>query len=398
MPSRAASACDLGGFAGDGQGGVGDGDVEVFGHLVLVDDLADLEPDPVRTGQPAGGDGGDRGPGCLRWREQLAAFAGPLGGQERVAAGDEAFPGVVGVADLGEVVLVEQGRLQRPAFGGEGLDRRCPQRGQPAQVGPVGTDRGDPGVGDHPAVPDHHQLGEPEPVPHHLDRLDERGRVGGVAGEHLDRDRTAGWVGEQSVLDLGPVLLPVPGVAPFRQRAVAALHPGGGQVEQRHPRRVGLRGQVALGELGLDGVLSAEQPVHRGIGLIGRRAGHLQVDAQGGVVPPGRGGQLRGRVHHPGDDQRHRQVPVTPGRAQQAGQTQRGGLRPHRRHMPVRQRAGDLLAWPAGTSYCPRNPASPVDHGRRQRGDVGQGLMLDLAVLAEGAAQVGDWYSRRCPA
>ena len=127
---------DLAGPAGDGQGGVGDRDLEVFGHLVFVDHRADPEPDLVRAGQPAGGDRGeDGGQEVFGGGEQFAAFAGPFGGQERVAAGDQAFAGVVGVADLGEVLLVEQGRLQRPAGGGERLDRRGAERGQPAQVG-----------------------------------------------------------------------------------------------------------------------------------------------------------------------------------------------------------------------------------------------------------------------
>ena len=93
---------------------------EVLGHLVLVDDLADPEPDLVRAGQSAGGDrGGDRGAGGLGGGQQLGAFAGALGGQGRVAAGDQPFAGVVGVGDLGEVLLVEQGQLQRPVLGGQ---------------------------------------------------------------------------------------------------------------------------------------------------------------------------------------------------------------------------------------------------------------------------------------
>jgi hypothetical protein len=46
--------------------------------------------------------------GCC---EQLLALAGPLGGQDRVAAADEPFTRVIGVGDLGEVVLVEQAPL-----------------------------------------------------------------------------------------------------------------------------------------------------------------------------------------------------------------------------------------------------------------------------------------------
>ena len=84
---------------------------------------------PIRSApvQPAGGDRGDeRGQGVLGGGEQLGAFAGPLGGQERVAAGDQPFSGVVGVGDLGQVGLVEQGQLQRPVVGGELGDRRGP--------------------------------------------------------------------------------------------------------------------------------------------------------------------------------------------------------------------------------------------------------------------------------
>ena len=52
-----------------------------------------------------------------------AGLVGPLGCQGGVAAGDQAFGGVVGVGDLGEVGLVEQGHLQGPVIGGQGGDR-----------------------------------------------------------------------------------------------------------------------------------------------------------------------------------------------------------------------------------------------------------------------------------
>src|SRR6266511_262966 len=70
--------------------------------LVLVDDLADLEPDLVRANQAAFGDRGQGlGERGLGGGEQFLAFAGPFFGEVGVAAGAEAFPGVVGVADLG---------------------------------------------------------------------------------------------------------------------------------------------------------------------------------------------------------------------------------------------------------------------------------------------------------
>jgi hypothetical protein len=51
--------------------------------------------------------------------EQLAAGAGTVGGQDRVAAGDQPLAGVVRAGDLGEVLLVEEAELERAAVGYE---------------------------------------------------------------------------------------------------------------------------------------------------------------------------------------------------------------------------------------------------------------------------------------
>jgi hypothetical protein len=40
---------------------IGDGDVEVLGHLVLAEDLADLGADRGGAGEPVGADAGDEG-------------------------------------------------------------------------------------------------------------------------------------------------------------------------------------------------------------------------------------------------------------------------------------------------------------------------------------------------
>jgi hypothetical protein len=103
---------------------VGDVQPVVLGHLVPADDLPDPDPDLPVIGQAARGHGGDDlgqlGVGRVQQRQ---ASAGPLGSQGRVTAGDQAFPGVVRVGDLGEVGLVEQGHLQRSVVGGQGRDR-----------------------------------------------------------------------------------------------------------------------------------------------------------------------------------------------------------------------------------------------------------------------------------
>ena len=80
-----------------GEAGIGDGDVEVLGHLVLVQDLAGLLPDLGGAGQPAGRSaGGDRGEQLLGGREEVFALAGALAGEGGVAAGDEPFAGEIG--------------------------------------------------------------------------------------------------------------------------------------------------------------------------------------------------------------------------------------------------------------------------------------------------------------
>ena len=284
-----------------------------------------MGPAPVSLPGPDPGD--DGGEQLLGGGEQVLAGAGAVGGQHRVAAGDQPLAGEVGGGDLGEVLLIEQRHLQRAAVGHQLADGRGAQRGDP----PVGCVRPlrpvlplvqgpDPGAGDHPPVADHDHLGQPELLPDHVRDFGEGAGVAGVAGEDPDRDRAAGRVGEQPVLDLQFAFLAVPGVAAGGQRAVPSLPARRRQVEQRHPRRVGLRGQVAAGQLRLDRVLPVLQPVHRRVDVIGGRPGHAEVGAQGGVVPPGQGGQLRARLDDPGDDQRQGQVPRPARRAQQGGQ------------------------------------------------------------------------------
>ena len=81
----------------------------MLGGLVLADDLADLDPDRPGAGEPPGLDAGEDGGEELLGRvQQVLALAGPVGGQGRVAAGDQPFAGVVGGGDLGQVLLIEQ--------------------------------------------------------------------------------------------------------------------------------------------------------------------------------------------------------------------------------------------------------------------------------------------------
>ena len=157
------------------------------------------------------------------------ALAGAVGGQDRVAAGDQPLAGEVIGGDLGEVLLIEEAELERAVVGHQLADGGGAQRGDP----PVGVRplrpvfllvQGlDPGAGDHAPVADHDHLGQPELLPHHVRDGGERAGVAGVAGEHPDRDRAACRVGEQPVLDLQRFLSCRPGSSRGRPAGSASL-------------------------------------------------------------------------------------------------------------------------------------------------------------------------------
>ena len=352
-----------------------------------------IGPAPVSLAVDAGD---DRGEEFLGGGQQLVAGAGAVGGQDGVTAGDQPLAGEVRRGDLREVLLVEQGQLQRPVVGHKLFDGGGAQRGDPlVGVRPLGpvvllVHDVDAGRGDHPAVTDHDHFPQAEFLADHVHDGGERGGVAGVAGEDPDRDRAAFRVGEQPVLDLQFPFLAIPGVAAGGQRAAPAFQPRRGQVEQRHPRRVHRRAEVAAGQPGLDRVLPVPEPVHRRVDVVGRRVRDAEVGAQGGVGPPGQGGQLGGRGDDPGDDQGQGQVPLPSRRAEQGGEPQLGGHGVDGGGVAVRQRPGDgdgagggdeLLAFEAGVDQ--------VDDVAWQRGQVGDGLVLDHAGIAVGAAQVG---------
>ena len=153
--------------------------------------------------------------------QQVLAFAGPLFGQRGVAAAHQPLTGIVRGVDLGEVVFVEQAQLQRVGFD-EGLDLWGAQRGDPVQAGRAQL-VGDARRGEHAAIADQADPGEPEAV-FELGDLGGQGfGVGGVAVEHLDRYRYPGGRAEQPVDDLQPALDPVACVPDLAQRAGAAL-------------------------------------------------------------------------------------------------------------------------------------------------------------------------------
>ena len=128
---------DVAHFAHGGEAGIGDVDLEVLGHLVATEHLADGDADLVLAPQgptraPRGR--GDLGEGALGCLEKLAALAGALVGKERIAADDEPLAGKVRRGNLRHVALVEERELQA-AGRDEGADRSVAQRRDPFQPG-----------------------------------------------------------------------------------------------------------------------------------------------------------------------------------------------------------------------------------------------------------------------
>ena len=125
-----------------GEAGIGDGEVEVLGGLVFADHLADLDADRPGAGEPAGLDAGDEGgEQLLGGGQQVLALAGAVGGQHRVAAGDQPLAGDIeaaaeaagiayeqfgqvralrGVSFLTAVALGQGSQLQQPLRDGQG--------------------------------------------------------------------------------------------------------------------------------------------------------------------------------------------------------------------------------------------------------------------------------------
>ena len=152
-------------------------------------------------------------------------------------------------------------------------------------------------------------------------------RIGGVAGKHFDRHRTAVGCTQQTVDDLQLALLAVPRVAEARQLAAPALQPGRGDVV-KHQRTVL---EVAAGERGLDRALALTQPVEGAVefDLVDRTEPEPPAQARTGGVGGreiARGGEFGGGCDEPAGDQRDRQR--RPDACRQAGRAAGRGRSP----------------------------------------------------------------------
>jgi hypothetical protein len=162
---------------------------------------------------------------------------------------------------------------------------------------------GDARLGDHPAIADQDHMVEAAALLELLDLGGQRDRIGRVAVKHLNGDRAAVGGAEQAVGDLQRALPPVSAVSALGERAATPFHVARRNVVQ-HERAVD---QMAFGQSGLDGGLTLQQPVRRGVefGLVDLAEAECFAKARGGRGGRQRtsGGELGCGLEDPADEE-----------------------------------------------------------------------------------------------
>src|SRR6516225_3708632 len=122
-------------LASEREVGVGDGEREVLGHLVLADDGTGLKRNLGGASQrllDAANPVLDFDKVTLGCGEQILALASARDGELGVSADDQALAGIVIGSDAGQITLIEQRELKDPR-NDQGTDLRGAQRGDPVE-------------------------------------------------------------------------------------------------------------------------------------------------------------------------------------------------------------------------------------------------------------------------
>jgi hypothetical protein len=127
-----------------------------------------------------------------RLRAQLGEF--------RIATGHQALARIVRRIQFEQIALIEQVQLQLPLLN-KRADRYALERRDPGDALAV-AHLVDGFVGDHAAVPHHHQLLDAEVLAQALELGHQGLAVGHIALVHRHRHRATARIGEQAVVDL----------------------------------------------------------------------------------------------------------------------------------------------------------------------------------------------------
>ena len=389
------------GFGGDaveapgpGEFLVGDGDIEVLLDLLAVGVPSDAAVDGVFPAEAAGSDGGgDVLEELFGVAEEGFAFSGALLAESGVETDEEALAGEVGAGDLGDGVGEEFSGAQGWGLVGFRLEELADplgvQGGDPVEAGGLEI-LADPGGGEHAAVADEGHLFDAEPAADRSDLCGDGGGVGGVAGEDLDRHRTAVGSTEEAEDQLLAVLLAVAAVAEAGEGAVTAFEIAGGDVVEDH----GAALEVAVGEALLDPGLAAQEPVEHGEDFVAVDVAEAEEGAEAGVGGVGGeaagGGEFGIGCVETGGDGGEGEVPHAAGvavedarEAELLAGAEDGG------DVPVGEGAAEcdgafeaLEGHPAAD-----DGADAVDESGGQFGEVGKGAPSDALSLAPGLSE-----------
>ena len=261
----------------------------MLAHPVAVGLLPDAAPDGGLASQASVAHRGrDPLQDALGGLQQILALAATLRAQARVQAEQEPLAGEVRARDLGDGIRNQAVGRQRglallalPRLPGcrhqlaQVLGR---QGGDPVQTGRLQV-RADAGRGEHAAVADQRDASDAETLPDLVHLPSQRGRIGRVPGEHLDRQGAASGRAQQPEHDLLLALLAVPVVAEGGQRAEPPLQVARAHVVQEQGGVL----EVPVGEAGLDPALAGQQPVEHGQHLVARDGSQAQQGAEAGV-------------------------------------------------------------------------------------------------------------------
>jgi len=260
------------------EAGVGDREFEVLGHVVVIRATPRPQGDRLRPAQRVAltrhGCGNRRQLGLGR-RQQLGPLAGALFGQQGVAAHDQALARKVFAVQFQQIALIKQRGLEGAVLLRQQGDLGRPQAADP--VHPMGFEHSlDAGRGDHAAIAHPGDVLDAETLLElgHLCR--HRGRIGRIAGEHLDRHRATAGRADQAKDDLWIVASPIARMAACGKRTAATREPGRRQVvENERATR-----QVLACQTSFDGRLRVVQPVQRPIKRLGLDRTQTQHPAQ----------------------------------------------------------------------------------------------------------------------
>src|SRR3954469_17313735 len=151
---------------------------------------------------------------------------------------------------------------------------------------------------------------------------------------------------------------------------------------------------MASGERGFDGELALMQPVESGVELVlvdlAEAEHRAEAGGRGVRRQRPRGGQFRGGIEDPADDQRQYQVAAAvAGGAEPAVEADAARGAEGGGDVAMRQGAldadGVLAGWDDGATL--EDGAQALDMGGVPGGEVEQGPLVDLAVLAPAFAQ-----------